>query len=402
MSRLLSVAMLPFAWSDALRARIIRGGALPILAFWVVALLLAGALPAWMNWRFINAQDAESWILDNYVMTVLIKMAIFAIAALGLNIIVGYTGLLNLGFSGFLAIGAYTTGILMKSAGWTFWEAVPVAVLHAALWGVLLGLPTLRLTGDYFAIVTFGFGELVVLAARNWQSLTGGAQGLKDVPRVVVSLPGMDEPMRIIARTGLWPLYAIALGFLALACAACWRLATSRIGRAWFALREDETAAEACGIDTKWYKLLAHACSAAIGGLAGSIFPALNGGVFVSDYGLIVSVYILVYLVFGGMGSITGSVAGAAMMIGMLELLREGIARFNAGGEGLLGTLHDKLVPLMPGANPTLEIDPEIRFIFYGALLILVVRLRPEGLFPNRAIAGELHPETKAAMAQAG
>ncbi len=338
----------------------------------------------------------EFGLFPNFVMMILTQIAVYAIASLGLNIVTGYTGQLNLGFCAFMAIGAYTTGLLMRdglpgseawySHPWPFWAAIPVAVLHAGIWGVLLGLPILKLTGDYFAIVTFGFAELTVLTAKNWDSATGGAQGLKNIPAATLPLPFG----RIVEfTTGPWkmgPVWVLAVLLLVLAFYFTWRIVHSRVGLAWRAIAEDEIAAQACGVDLRIYKSLAFFVSAALGGLAGSVIPILFGGVYVTQFIFIYSVYILAYVVLGGMGSFAGSLLGPAILISTLELLRKLIEIFNEKvGEAARAA----------GEPMPFQIDPELRMMVYGILLILVVRFRPEGLFPSRRVTGELHPDSQ-------
>ncbi len=351
------------------------------------AAVMVAAVPA-------AGHAAQLALFPNFVMMILTQIVIYAIASLGLNIVTGYTGQLNLGFCAFMAIGAYTTGLLMRdglpgsgawySGPWPFWAAIPVAVLHAGIWGVLLGLPILKLTGDYFAIVTFGFAELTVLAAKNWDSVTGGAQGLKNIPAATLALPTGRVVEFTTAPWGMAPVWVLSVTLLVLGYYFTWRVVHSRVGLAWRAIAEDEIAAQACGVDLRVYKSLAFFASAALGGLAGSIIPILFGGVYVTQFIFIFSVYILAYVVLGGMGSFAGSLVGPAILISTLEILRKLIEVFNAKAAASAA----------PGATP-LQIDPELRMMVYGILLILVVRFRPEGLLPSRRVTGELHPESQ-------
>lgn len=341
-----------------------------------VALLIA--IP-WLE----HAVSGDSAIFNAKIKTLMIEMVIFAIAAIGLNVVTGYTGQLNLGFGAFMAIGAYTTGYLMKHGGlglwgeegWPFWAAIPGGMLHAGIWGVILGYPTLRLSGDYFAIVTFGFAELAVLTARNWESATGGTRGLLNIPRARINWFG--EEVVFTTRIGeMGPLWALSVIILVIAAIATWRITQSRVGLAWRAIREDEIAAQSVGINLRWYKSLCFFTSAALGGLAGSILPLLYGGVFVTQFLFMTSVFVLVYVVFGGMGSISGAIAGAILLRGLLELLRDGIEWVNA-------------------RDLAFKLAPESRFMVYGLVLILIVRFRPEGLFPSRRVARELHTDSQ-------
>lgn len=331
-------------------------------------------------------------------LNMIIKAAYFAIAALGLNIIVGYCGLLNLGFAGFMLIGSYTTGILMKEYHFSFWLAAPISILHGAFWGIVLGLPTLRLTGDYFAIVTFGFGELVNMLARNWVSLTRGPKGYPGVPRPSLDFTwlkklgiGGDSVMRwdfsIFGNTRnfYWYLVAALLGITMFFTERLWR---SRLGRAWAALREDEVAAEACGINAMWYKTIAFALSAGIGALAGSFEVSFSTMADFRNYDFMVSVSVLAYLVLGGMGTVRGSVLGAFVLVALGELLRKSPAIYLSYGlEGMWpeGATWLKNLPWVP----------DMRMILYGIILVLMIRFRPEGLLPSRSRSRELHGNDK-------
>ncbi len=349
-----------------------------------VYLILVFVLPALMRLVVPAASFAPT-------LNVAILVAIAAIAALGLNIIVGYCGLLNLGFAGFMLIGAYTAGILMKEYGWSFWTAAPAAALHGALWGMILGIPTLRLVGDYFAIVTFGFSELVIMIAKNWVTVTRGPAGYPDVPRPVLDFSWLapilgtaPEKLRLVFtgvdRVPYWYLAATLLG---LCMFVTDRLARSRVGRAWLAIREDEVAAEACGIDARWYKTLAFAVSAAIGALAGAFQGAYLTLVDYRNYEFMTSVYVLCYVVLGGMGTVLGPVVGAAVLVSLVELLRTSPARY----------LADLLQwwPVVSKWLASLPWVPDMRFIIYGIILILMIRFRPEGIVSSRVRARELH-----------
>jgi len=325
------------------------------------------------------------------VLNVTVLVAIAAIAALGLNIVVGYCGLLNLGFAGFMLIGAYTAGILMKEHGWSFWLAAPAAALHGAFWGIVLGVPTLRLVGDYFAIVTFGFSELVIMIAKNWVAITRGPAGYPDVPRPVIDfswlapLAGTAPQKLRFAFTGAdrlayWYLAALLLG---LAMFVTDRLSRSRVGRAWLAIREDEVAAEACGIDARRYKTLAFAVSAGIGALAGAFQASYLTLVDYRNYEFMTSIYVLCYVVLGGMGTVLGPVVGATLLVSLVEILRTSPARALAG---LLGWW-----PAARSWLAGLPWVPDMRFILYGIILILMIRFRPEGIIRSRVRARELH-----------
>ncbi len=327
-------------------------------------------------------------------LNMIVKAGYFAIAALGLNIIVGYCGLLNLGFAGFMLIGSYTAGILMKEFGFSFWTAAIVSVFHGAVWGIILGLPTLRLTGDYFAIVTFGFGELVNMMARNWVSLTRGPRGYPGVPRPTVDFSwlhnlgiarGADLRWEFTIfgdlRNLYWYLVAALLGITMFFTERLWR---SRLGRAWAALREDEVAAEACGINAMWYKTIAFAISAGIGALAGAFEVSFSTMADFRNYDFMVSVSVLAYLVLGGMGTVRGSVLGAFVLVALGELLRKSPAIY-------LSYAFEGWWPAAGTWLRELPWVPDMRMILYGIILVIMIRFRPEGLLPSRSRARELH-----------
>lgn len=359
-------------------AAVVRGRAFAWLLYFAVAAALPFLLQAVLGESF-------SWGART-----LCYVGIYAIAALGLNIVVGYCGLLNLGFGGFMLIGAYTTGILMKEYGFSFWAAALVSVGHGALWGIILGIPTLRLTGDYFAIVTFGFSQLVTMTAMNWDRITRGTKGYPGIPRPEVDLtwiPGVSFRHQF-QITSIYEYWYLVAALLALCLFVADRLLRSRLGRAWQALREDEVAAEACGINAMWYKTLAFAISAGYGALAGSIIATYDTMISTKVFDFMTSVYVLCYVVLGGMGTVLGPLAGTALLVTLVEWLRENPAAQLA-----------RVMSWWPAAADWLArvpYQPDMRFVLYGILLILMIRFRPEGLLPNRARARELHEHGEA------
>lgn len=340
--------------------------------------ILAGAL-------FIAFVFLAPWALQRFLsptgyttgINILITAGYSAIAALGLNIIVGYCGLLNLGFAGFMLIGGYTAGILMRDFHVSFWLALVAALAHGAFWGVVLGLPTLRLTGDYFAIVTFGFGEIVNMMARNWVSVTGGPRGFPRIPRPRIG--SYEFSILGTHRNAYWYLVA---GLLGLTMFVAYRLLRSRLGRAWTALREDEVAAEACGINAMWYKTIAFAISAGIGAMAGAFQVAYFTMADYRIFDFMVSVSVLAYLVLGGMGTVIGPVIGAAVLVALGELLRQSPAAYLAD--------FTKWWPAGAKWLRQLPWAPDMRMISYGIILVLMIRFRPEGLLPSGARRREL------------
>jgi branched-chain amino acid transport system permease protein len=298
-------------------------------------------------------------ILGLYLSEILNLVGISLLMGLGLNIVVGFAGMLDLGYVAFFAVGAYVTAVLTSPASnaikpeLTFWLAIPFVVLAAAAAGVLVGTPVLRMRGDYLAIVTLGFGEIArILALSDWMKVyVGGAQGILRVPPVPFGPLGLHTPQE---------LYYPILFFCLIAAYISWRLLDSRTGRAWIAMREDESVAEAMGINIVTTKLLAFVFGAMIASFSGALFATKIGSVFPHSFDIQVSIQILVLLIVGGMGSIPGVVVGALVIVGLPQLLTE---------------------------------FDEYREFFYGVLLIVVMRWRPEGLLPSARRARELHEE---------
>jgi branched-chain amino acid transport system permease protein len=281
----------------------------------------------------------------NYLLRVITTAVLYMILALGLNIVPGFTGLLDLGYVGFYGIGAYTAGLLTIHYDLSFWAILPLAALNGAIWGVLRGAPTLRLTGDYFAIVTFGFSELVVLVIRNEFWLTRGPMGLPGISPPVV----FGHPLRLE-----WEFYYLALFLLMVVLLVVSRLEDSRLGRAWFAIREDEIAAQCCGINLMHYKLVAFAISASIGAMGGAFFARWFKFIHPDMFKFWESILILCLIVFGGMGSILGTMLGALILISLAEILRA----------------------ILPQGMFT------ARYLIYGLILVLMMRWRPAGIIP--------------------
>ena len=246
--------------------------------------------------------------------------------------------------------------------------------MNGALWGILLGAPTLRLTGDYFAIVTFGFSELVVLIIRNEIWLTRGPMGL----------PGIQAPTVFghVLRSG-WEFYLLVLALLALVLFVVRRIEDSRLGRAWFAIREDEIAAECVGINIINYKIVAFAISASIGALGGAFFARWFLFIHPDMFKFWESILILCLIVFGGMGNIKGVLFGAGILIPMTEVLRsalQNLPRFMS--------FFGLNIPVEMAQNFV-----QARYLVFGLILVLMMRYRPAGLFPIARVKGELHPD---------
>ena len=267
------------------------------------------------------------WI-DNFG----IQILIYIMLGWGLNIVVGLAGLLDLGYVAFYAVGAYSYALLAKTFGFSFWMLLPLAGILAAFWGILLGFPVLRLRGDYLAIVTLAFGEIIRLVLINWVDLTNGYAGISAIPRPTffgIPFNADDDGFAAIFGLEFSPIYrTIFLYYLILCLALLTAFVTMRlrrlpIGRAWEALREDEIACRALGIDTTKTKLSAFAIGAMFGGFAGSFFAARQGFISPETFTFMESAMILAIVVLGGMGSQLGVAIAAIAMIGGTELLRE-------------------------------------------------------------------------------
>jgi branched-chain amino acid transport system permease protein len=284
-------------------------------------------------------------------------VGIYVLMGLGLNIVVGLAGLLDLGYVAFFAIGAYTAGLLTAPAPITlqfgFWPVLVLSIVFAAFSGILLGLPVLRMRGDYLAIVTLGFGEIirVLIKSDMMAPYLGGPQGIRDIAGP--SIFGIS----LISEKAY--LYLIIIG-IGLTIIFTNYLQNSRVGRAWMAMREDETVAQAMGINTLYYKLLAFATGAAFAGIGGALFAARNQYTGPADHTLMVSINVLCLIIVGGMGSVPGVIVGAFVLKGLPEVLRE------------------------------LEL---YRLLIFGALLVIMMIIRPEGIWPAPRRRMELHED---------
>ena len=283
-----------------------------------------------------------------YHLEILATAALYALLALGLNIIVGFAGLLHLGYAALFAVGAYTYALLNLRAGWPFWAGLPAAGLAAAAAGALLGLPAIRVRGDYLAIVTLGFGEIVRIVFTNLEPWTGGPNGLMGIAHPTLGAYNFGVDSR--------PYYAFLLLLVAVTAYGCAWLRRSRIGLAWGALKEDELAAACLGVDASRMKLLALFLGGSVAGLAGCVFAATQGTVTPDSFDFILSVMVLAMVILGGLGSVTGAIVGALVLSAAPELLRE----FSS-----------------------------YRMLLFGVLMVVLMRIRPGGLFGHeRAAAG--------------
>ena len=307
-------------------------------------------------------------LLGPFFAQVIALVALYILMAFGLNITLGLAGLLDLGFVAFFAVGAYTVGLFTSAAEYglldlPFWVALPFAMLFAAIFGAILGLPILSIRGDYLAIATLGFGEIIRLLAGSdlLKPVLGGPRGIVNIPKPFDIQSGF--------LSGPGQIYYIALLFAVIIAFVAWRLRNGRIGRAWIAIREDEDVAEAIGINLIQTKLLAYVLGAAFAGLGGAIFASLIGSVFPSSMKLDVSINVAAIVIVGGMGSIPGVALGALFLIGIPELFRE---------------------------------FSEYRYLFYGFALIGMMLYRPEGIWPSGIARRELHAEDESQVILAG
>ena len=315
-------------------------------------------------------QGSLKWV-DNFG----IQILIYVMLAWGLNIVVGLAGLLDLGYVAFYAVGAYAYALLGTHYGLSFWILLPAAGCMAAFWGIMLGFPVLRLRGDYLAIVTLAFGEIIRLVLINWREVTNGSAGISGIPKVSffglmsfnVSDPNYIAKVLGIAQSGAY--YKIFLYYLALALCFLTAFVTIRlrrlpVGRAWEALREDEIACRSLGINTTTTKLTAFATGAMFGGFAGSFFAARQGFVSPESFVFLESAIILAIVVLGGMGSLGGIAVAALVMIGGTEILRE------------LDFLKALFGP---------DFTPELyRMLLFGMAMVIVMLWKPRGFVGSR------------------
>jgi branched-chain amino acid transport system permease protein len=371
---------------------------------------------------FVDSFTGLRWIAQ------VIFALIFVILGMGLNIVVGYAGLLDLGYAAFFAIGAYTTGILsspLHNIHLNFWLVIWIAAAMAAVFGIFLGAPTLRLRGDYLAIVTLGFGEIIPVVFRNlidvtiqepltcWiipgiqklfgaastvscvvitshLDLTAGEQGINPIGRPF--LPGIgqftnDKPI---------PWYFLIIAIILLSIFLINRLRSSRLGRAWMAIREDELAAAQMGIDPVRTKLLAFSMGATFSGFAGAFYAAYISGIFPSVFDFSASILILCTVILGGMGNIYGVLVGGLVLLTADRLFLPALKDF------LGGLLNHTVLPAL-ASNPTLQAavaqnaNPILyRYLLFGLTLVIMMAVRPEGLVPSTQVRQEMHAAEEA------
>lgn len=318
----------------------------------------------------VGMQGSLKWV-NNFGVQVLI----YVMLAWGLNIVVGLAGLLDLGYVAFYAVGAYAYALLGTHFGLSFWILLPAAGVMAAFWGVLLGFPVLRLRGDYLAIVTLAFGEIIRLVLINWREVTKGSAGISGIPKITffgwfdfnVSSPNYIGKVFDIPTSGAY--YTIFLYYLILALALLTAFVTIRlrrlpVGRAWEALREDEIACRSLGINTTNTKLTAFAIGAMFGGFAGAFFAARQGFINPESFVFLQSAIILAIVVLGGMGSLSGIAIAALVMIGGMEILRE-----------------MQFLKMVFGQNFTPEL---YRMLLFGIAMVVVMVWKPRGFVGSR------------------
>jgi branched-chain amino acid transport system permease protein len=307
------------------------------------------------------AVAAYPLLANNYMIDVGITCLIYIVLGLGLNIVVGLAGLLDLGYIAFYAVGAYSYSLLNLNFGISFWLALPIGMLIGAVFGCIIGYPTLRMRGDYLAIVTMGFGEIIRLVLNNWDKLTKGPNGLLGMAKPVVIYPGFTEgglSWVVYSLKSLHALYYLMFIIAVLTVIGVRRLDNSRIGRAWVAIREDEVAAELSGVPTTWLKLLAYAMGAAFASVVGAFFAAKLSYINPNFFIFMESCIVLCIVVLGGVGSIPGIILAGIILIAVPEVFRE---------------------------------LQEYRMLAFGLAMAAMMVLRPEGLIPASRRKRELH-----------
>jgi branched-chain amino acid transport system permease protein len=343
-------------------------------ALWIGGAMVAVALAALPF--VLTAQVGTTWVrITNLAI-------LYILLSLGLNIVVGVAGLLDLGYIAFYAVGAYTYALLASphfDIHLPFWVILPIGAGVAAIFGILLGAPTLKLRGDYLAIVTLGFGEIIRIFLNNLSqpiNITNGPQGIARIDPFRIGdidFARTTTFFDVLRVTGPTKYYYLLLLVLLVVIVINIRLQNSRIGRAWEAIREDEIAARAMGIDTTRIKLLAFAMGASFGGVAGGMFSAIQGFISPESFVLVESIMVLAMVVLGGMGNIWGVLLGAVLLSFVPEILRFTVE------------------PVQRAVFGRALIEPEvIRMLIFGFALVLIMILRPGGLWPSAVRKREL------------
>ncbi|GAB6144719.1 ABC transporter permease subunit [Desulfocicer niacini] len=328
----------------------------PVKAVRTHVMALAAPLPTWV-WLVVGFVLAVIYpqLTGRYATDVAINVLLYICLGLGLNVVVGLAGMLDLGYIAFYGVGAYTYAILNVTYGVGFWICLPLAACFASLAGCIVGYPTLRMRGDYLAIVTLGFGEIVRIILNNWMALTNGPNGILGVKPISILIPvfenGFSFEIFWVKKLQFFYYFALALAIITII--AVHRLNFSRIGRAWESIREDETAAELMGVNTFIYKLMAYGMGAFFAGLAGAFFAARMRFVSPESFTFLESAMVLCMVVLGGMGSIPGIMLGVVALIALPEVFR-GLEAY--------------------------------RMLVFGATMIIMMLFRPAGLIPAKRV----------------
>ncbi len=314
------------------------------------------ALPTW-TWLAVGLIVALIYpqFAGRYGTDVAISVLLYICLGLGLNVVVGLAGMLDLGYIAFYGVGAYTYAILNTTYGLGFWICLPMSAFFACVAGCIVGYPTLRMRGDYLAIVTLGFGEIIRIILNNWMELTNGPNGILGVKPIGIFWPIFENGFTFehLWMKKLQLFYYFALGLAIVAAICVYRLNFSRVGRAWESIREDETAAELMGVNTFIYKLLAYAMGAIFAGLAGAFFAARMRFVSPESFTFLESAMVLCMVVLGGMGSIPGIILGVAALIALPEVFRQ---------------------------------FESYRMLIFGATMVIMMLFRPAGLIPAKRV----------------
>lgn len=322
-----------------------------VYGFWIIFAL--AILPT----NYVGAFMAPG---TDWLSILVFPIGTFMLLCVGLNVVVGQAGLLDLGYVAFFAVGAYTVAYFGTEFGWLFWGSLVMGLFVAAISGLILGAPTLRLRGDYLAIVTLGFGEIVRITAQNTDEI-GGARGITNIP-APPDMPGFEF------STDLAPFYYLIVGLIVLTIIFAKRLENSRVGRSWAAIREDEDAAELMGVPTFKFKLLAFAIGAIIGGLAGGFYASNILFIQPKNFPFILSATILAAVILGGAGNIMGMLLGGFLVAWLPEFFRS--------------------VPFLPEFVSTKLYEG--RTMLFAAALVLMMIFRPEGIWPSRQRKAEM------------
>jgi branched-chain amino acid transport system permease protein len=328
----------------------------PMGRVWASGAKVTTTIPTWV-WIMVVLILALLFpqFTGRYHQDVAINVLIYVCLGLGLNVVVGLSGMLDLGYIAFYGVGAYTYALFNIHFGIPFWVCLPISAIMALLVASFVGYPTLRMRGDYLAIVTLGFGEIIRIILNNWMSLTNGPNGIMGINRPGIWYPSFADGFswEHMWIKKLWLLYYVALFLAIITIIAVNRLNFSRVGRAWESIREDETAAELMGVNTFIYKLLAYAMGGMFAGLAGAFFASRMKFVSPESFTFLESAMVLCMVVLGGMGSIPGIILGAAALIVLPELFRE------------------------------FEL---YRMLAFGGVMVLMMLFRPEGLIPAKRV----------------